>query len=104
MGKRLMVTTFRNVLLAATYIFGVSQFLVFGEKLFQGAINQNYAPFVFLLLFVLSAAVVGSLVFGQSVALFFENKKAESMKSAAYSVLWLFVITATAIITMLIAS
>lgn len=100
MDKKLMAITFRNVVLASAYVFGVSQFMANGEKLFQNI--QNLAPFVILLLLCLSAAVVGSLVFGQAVILFLEGKKSEGIKSAAYSIGWLFLITLAAISTLLV--
>jgi hypothetical protein len=44
-------------------------------------------------MFSLSAAVVGSLVFGQSIMLFFEGKKTDSIKAAIYSITWLTIYT-----------
>ena len=102
MDNKLLVTSARNVLGAGLYIFGVSQFMFYGEHLFERMHNQNLMPFAFLLLFSLSAAVVGSLVFGQSVSLFLENKRVESLKSAAYSVIWLFFITLVVILSLII--
>jgi hypothetical protein len=102
MDKKLMATTFRNVIFAGAYIFGISQFLFYGEKFLEGANNSNLAPFAFLLLFSLSAAVVGSLVFGQAIMLFFENKRSESIQSVVYSILWLFLITLTVITALVI--
>src|SRR4051812_45018195 len=102
MNTKLMVTSFRNVLLAGAYIFGVSQFLFYADRIFAGVGNTHLAPFAFLLLFTLSAAVVGSLVFGQAVVLFFDNKRLESVKSVVYSVGWLFLITVIVITTLII--
>jgi hypothetical protein len=101
MDKKLMTTTFRNVLLAGAYVFGVSQLMYHGERLFKG-VNEGLAPFAILLLFTLSAALVGSLIFGQAVMLFFENKKAESIRSAIYSISWLFLITILVFATLMI--
>jgi hypothetical protein len=50
-------------------------------------------PFAVLLLFVLSAAVVGGLLFGHAIYLFLEGKKKDGVKSAIYSIGWLFLIT-----------
>ena len=93
MDKKLMAVTFRNIMFAGVYIFGVSQFLFYAGKFFGGTKDQSLMPFAFLLLLSLSAAVVGSLVFGQAVMLFFENKRSESIRAAIYSLLWLFLIT-----------
>lgn len=88
MNKELLLKTFRNTSAAAAYIFVVSQIMQNGEKLF-GKVDSALTPFVVLLLFSLSAATVGGLVFGQTVILFLENKKREGLKAAVYSVLWL---------------
>jgi len=66
-----------------------------GELLFGNSANSYLGPFAILLLFVLSAAVVGGLLFGQAIYLFFEGKRKDSIKSAIYSVSWLSVITVT---------
>ncbi|HPF30998.1 MAG TPA: hypothetical protein PLO25_01640 [Candidatus Saccharibacteria bacterium] len=84
--------TFRNVTLAVVYIFLISQIMTNGDKWF-GNDNQFLAPFVILMLFSLSAAIVGGLVFGESVFLFFDNKKNESIKSAICSIGWLAIYT-----------
>lgn len=93
MNQKLALTTLRNVILAGAYIFGVSQFLFHGENLFKGVEHTSLMPFMMLLIFVTSAAIVGGLVFGQAVWLFLGNKKTDSVKSAAYSVGWLFLLT-----------
>lgn len=88
MNKELLVKTFRNTSGAVVYIFLISQLMLNGAKLFGNKDNM-LTPFVMLLLFSLSAAVVGGLVFGQALMLFLENKKSESIKAALYSVGWL---------------
>ena len=101
MDKKLLTKTFRNTIFAAMYIFLVSQLMLNGEKLF-GNMNNNIGPFVVLLLFSLSAAVVGGLVFGESIILFFDNKKHESIKAAIYSVCWLGAYTVIGLMTLAI--
>ena len=101
MDKKLLTKTFRNTIFAAMYIFLVSQLMLNGEKLF-GNMNNNIGPFVVLLLFSLSAAVVGGLVFGESVILFFDNKKNESIKAAIYSVGWLGIYTVIGLVALTI--
>jgi len=88
MEKKLLGKTFRNTIIVAVYIFLVSLVMNFGSSWF-GAEDNFLTPFVVLLLFSLSAAVVGGLIFGQSVFLFFDNKKKESITAAIYSVGWL---------------
>lgn len=88
MNKDLLVRTFRNTLGAAIYIFAVSQVIQNGDKIF-GTGNNVFAPFAFLLLFVLSAATVGGLVIGYPAYLFFDNNKKESVTALIYAIGWL---------------
>jgi hypothetical protein len=99
MNKQLLLKTFRNTALAAIYIFLVSQLMLRGGEWFGNG-NSVVGSFVILLLFSLSAAVVGGLVFGESVILFFDNKKRESIKAAIYSVGWLGLYTALGLLTL----
>lgn len=101
MNKKLLLNTFRNTAAAAVYIFLVSQIMQNGDKLFENA-NEAFAPFAVLLLFSLSAAVVGGLVFGESIFLFFDNKKSESIKAALYSIGWLGAYTALSLLALII--
>ncbi len=101
MNKELITKTFRNTLCAVLYIFLVSQIMQNGEKLF-GKSDNALTPFVVLMLFSLSAAVVGGLTFGQSVLLFLDNKKGDSIKAAIYSVGWLGLYTIIGLITLML--
>jgi hypothetical protein len=101
MDKQLLFRTFRNTALAAIYIYIVSQIMIYGEDLF-GSANKDFAPFVVLLLFSLSAAVVGGLVFGEAAYLFFDNRKIAAIKAAIYSVAWLGLYTVVSLIILAI--
>lgn len=101
MDKKIAYSSVRNVLIAGVYIFGVSQLMYYGDDIF-GKVDNNLAPFVMLLLFSASAAIVGGLVFGPAVMLFLDNKKKESVKAAIYSVLWLLLLTLIAIIILIL--
>jgi len=92
-NQKILLYSLRNILAAGLYIFGVSQVLSHGNQLFGEVDNRTLAPFAFLLLFVLSAAVVGSLIFGQAIYYFFDKRKKESLEMAFYSIGWLFVLT-----------
>lgn len=84
----MLVKTLRNTFFATLYIFVVSQIMQNGSKLF-GEHDNMLTPFVLLLLFTLSAAIVGGLIFGETLYLFFNDQKKESIKAAYYSVGWL---------------
>ena len=101
MNKKILKTSLRNIILVSIYIFAVSQVMQNGSRLF-GEADTAFTPFAVLLLFTLSAAVVGGLVFGQSVYLFLDGKKKESITAGIYSVVSLGVITVLAFIAMII--
>jgi hypothetical protein len=103
MKKDLLLKTLRNISAAAVYIFLVSQVMQNGDKLF-GTEDNILAPFAVLLLFSLSAAVVGGLVIGYPVYLFFDNKKKESVTAVIYSVGWLGVFTLLALLVLVLAN
>jgi len=104
MKNKLVLTSLRNTFCVVIYIFLVSQLLNNGEILFGNIGNNFIGPFVMLLLFVASAALVGSLVFGHAVLLFFEGKRSDSIKSAIYSVGWLFLMMVLAFVGLLVAN
>lgn len=103
MNKKLLLSTWRNTTLAVVYIFGVVLFMQNGEKLFGKNSNEVAGAMLMLMLFCLSAAVVGGLVFGKSIMLFFEKRMPEGLKSAIYSIGWLGLYTGLGLICLLIA-
>lgn len=104
MKNKLVLSTLRNTVIAAGYIFLVSQILNNGDSLFGNVNAEILGPFIFLLLFVVSAAIVSTLIFGQAVILFFEGKRADSIKSAAYSIGWLLAMVVVTFVVLLIAN
>ncbi|HXV27179.1 MAG TPA: hypothetical protein VD862_04120 [Candidatus Paceibacterota bacterium] len=60
----------------------------FGDK-FISKDPGLLGPAVFLLVFVVSAAVTGSLVFGRPVLWYVEGRKQDAMRLALTTVLWL---------------
>ncbi len=93
MNKGLLRKTFRNTLGAAFYIFLVSQVMSHGNQLF-GKEDNFFTPFVVLLLFSLSAVIVGGLIVGLPVILFIEKKEGDGLKALFYSIGWLALFTA----------
>lgn len=89
MKSNLLKSSFTNALGVAVYCSLVAYIMQNGERLF-GKMQNFWGPLSFLMLFVLSAAIVGSLVFGKPVVLYLEGKKNEAIKLLGYTVLWLF--------------
>ena len=81
-----------NAVLAAVYIFLVALFIYKGSSVFGDEMSL-WGPFVFLLVFVLSAAVTGILVLGKPTMLYLDGQKKEAVRLLCYTVGWLFVVT-----------
>lgn len=67
------------------YITVISVFMNYGEELF-GKEDTMLMPIVFLTLFTLSAAIVGSLVFGKPVMLYLDGKKRDAVYLAGATI------------------
>lgn len=81
---------FINSLATIAYVVIVAYVLASGEKIF-GKMDYILGPIVFLTLFIFSALVVGILVLGRPIYLFFENQKSEGIKLLFITVGYLFV-------------
>jgi SNF family Na+-dependent transporter len=90
--SKLILISFLDALGTTVYIIGVAFIIKNGEKIF-GKMDNFFGPIAFLLLFVLSAAITGSLVLGRPIILYFETKKIEAVKLFLYTLGWLFLIT-----------
>jgi len=84
-----------NALGTYIYISFVGWFMFTISKFFNGKDNnQNFWPIViFLLVFVLSAAVTGSLVLGKPIFLWFSDQKKEAVKLLIYTIGIIFLLT-----------
>lgn len=80
--------SFLNALGVIAYVSVVATIMQNGERIF-GGINKTTGPIAFLSLFVLSAAITGSLVLGKPVLMFLDNQKKEAVKLFFYTLLWL---------------
>ena len=79
-------------LLAFVYIFCIGLFFNYVPKNILGDTPGVLGFVIFLLLFVLSAAVMGILILGKPVLLYLDNKKKESVALLLYTIGWLVVI------------
>jgi hypothetical protein len=96
-NSRLLFQGFLFSLGVIVYIVPVSVVMRHGEAIF-GKMQHFWGPVGFLMLFTLSAAVVGLLVFGRPVYLFLNGFKREGVKQVLYTVSWLFVETVIVLI------
>lgn len=93
-NSKLILLSFFNSLSITAYISVVTLAMRNGEKIFGKVENNFLGPIAFLLLFVMSAAITGSLVVGRPILLYLENRKAEAVKLFLYTISWLFLFTA----------
>jgi hypothetical protein len=63
-----------------------------GAELF-GKTATFWVPVAMLLLFVLSATVVGALVLGRPIYFYLNGQKSDAIKLLLYTVCWLFIFT-----------
>lgn len=85
------------------YTMLVASILMNGEKLF-GQMRNVYGPVAFLMLFVISATIVGLLVLAKPVMLYISGDKAEGVKFLSYTVGWLCLITIVMFLVQIISS
>lgn len=90
-GLGLQTQAFLHSLGVVAYIIVVSCLMFNVERIFGGQEDTVLAPVAFLLLFTLSAAIVGLLVFGRPVMLYLDGKKKEAMNFAGTTVGFLFI-------------
>lgn len=86
--NKLIRRSFLNALGTVAYIILVGTIMRNAEKIF-GKVDDIFAPVIVLTLFVLSAAITGSLILGKPVLLFLEGNKSEAIKLFTYTLGWL---------------
>lgn len=81
-----------NAIAVFIYTSAVAWVLFNGGRLFD-KVQSFWAPLALLLLFVLSATIVGLLVLGRPAYLYFNGAKREGVILLIYTIDWLFVFT-----------
>lgn len=90
-------TGFVSALGTLVYIMVVAAIMQNGDRLF-GEMDNFLGPISFLLLFTLSAIVVGGLVLGKPLMLYLDGKKREAVSLFLAIAAWLAGFTITALI------
>ncbi len=91
-NSKLTLHSLGHAILVFLYISGVAWILFNGQRVF-GQFQNFWGPLAILLLFVLSATIVGTLVLGRPAILYFNNYKKEAFIFFGYTVGWIFLIT-----------
>jgi len=99
--KQVVKQSFINTLLAVIYISLVALFLTNAENWF-GSANQLFGVTIMLMLFSLSALVVGGLLVVRPLLLYIDGKKKEAVSIIVYSAGWLFMFVVIALVKMLL--
>lgn len=102
MNKKLLGHSLRHALLAFGYIFCIALFFNLGlERMFKN-VPEFFAPIIMLSLLVLSASIMGVLIFGKPVLLYLDNQKKEAATMLFYTLGWLAALLLLTITTVLI--
>ncbi len=91
-NKKIIVCAATHAALTALYVAAIASLMTYGETIFGEMPKNVFAPMGFLLLFVVSAAITGSLVFGKPLLWYLDGKKREAVRLAIYTILFLAVI------------
>lgn len=86
----------------AVYIAIVASVMKNGEAIFGKVDNTTLAPIGFLMLFVVSASIMGLLVFARPLAWYLDGKKKEGIKLAIATVAFLALITIIFLIALIV--
>jgi len=93
--------SFIHALGVLIYVSLVALLMNYGNDIF-GKINNVWGPIAFLLLFVLSALIVGMLVLVKPIILYLDGKKKEAIKLLIYTAAWLLIFTLIALLILII--
>jgi len=87
--------------LTALYVFVISSFLFYASKIFgKDEPNTVLVPIMMLSLFVFSAALVGTLVFGRPITWYLDGKKKEAVSLLLYTLGVFLIITIIALLAL----
>jgi hypothetical protein len=90
-NSKLILQSLGHAVLVFLYTAGVA-WIMFNGKRFFGEFQNFLGPVLMLLAFVLSAAIVGTLVLGRPILLYLNGFKTEAMKFFACTLGWILVI------------
>ncbi|MHB8903804.1 MAG: hypothetical protein ACYC40_01720 [Patescibacteria group bacterium] len=86
--SKLIKTSLINSIIALLYISGVALLMSNGEKLF-GQNNSIFGGIAILILFVISAAVMGFVILGRPIMMYLDGLKKEALTLFYLTISWL---------------
>lgn len=102
--KKIISLSLLHALGVSLYIFGVAWTLLYGSKIFPKMNETIIAPIAFLLLFVTSAAITGSLVLARPAMLYLEKQKNDAILFFICTIIWIAFFTIFAFIANIIVN
>lgn len=98
--NKLIKRSLLDALATGAYVTAVATLIRNGERIF-GKMDNILGPIAFLLLFVISAAITGSLVLGKPVLMYLDGQKKEAIRLFLYTIGWLAIETVVLLIVAL---
>jgi hypothetical protein len=86
-----IVQSLGHAVLAFLYVVVVSLIMHAGGQVFEND-KTFWGPIAFLLLFVVSAAIMGAIILGRPILLYLDGHKAAAVKFFGYTVAWILVL------------
>ena len=98
MDKKLLKVAVINSLMVLVYVIFVVGAMTYFDKYMEHSSPEFLLPIVVLMLLVLSAAVVGTLIFARPVMIYLDGGKKEGLKLLTYTLGCLVVLTILAFV------
>lgn len=103
-NKRPILFSLLHAIAVIAYIILVVFIMNSVGTLFDEKLDNFWAPVLFLMLFVVSAAITGSIVLGRPIYLYLNDQKKEAITFLIYTITWLFLIMITVLAIYIIIS
>ncbi len=101
MKNNTIVHSLGHAVLVGVYVSLVASVMNHGSKWF-GQTDTAWTPVAVLMLFVLSAAITGTLVLGRPVLMYLDGQKKEALQFFGYTLVWLAVLTVLVFVIMIV--
>jgi heme O synthase-like polyprenyltransferase len=100
-NSKLVLHGLLQALGVAIYILGIAAIMTNISKIL-GEKDTFLTPVIALLLFVLSAAITGTLTLGRPILMYLDNKRTEAIKLFIFTLSWMFIILISVIVLQII--
>lgn len=99
--KKNILHSLGHAVLVLLYVGLVASIMNNGSRWF-GVKDTAWTPVAMLMLLVLSASITGTLVLGRPLLMYLDGEKKEALKFFSYTIGWLFLLTITVLVVMLV--